>query len=104
MIDKDGKAAYSEVKSIRPGKIQMSAALLQNPVSSEARVLYQTAASETISIRVLDSRGQLVMQQQQQVSAGANQIRLATASLAKGIYMIEVNGNGERSTLRVVKE
>lgn len=104
MIDKDGKAAYSEVKSIRPAKVQLGAALLQNPVNSEARVLYQAAASETISIRVLDSRGQLLMQQQQQVSAGANQIRLATASLAKGIYIIEVNSNGERSTLRVVKE
>lgn len=104
MIDKDGKSAYSEVKSIRPGKVQLGAALLQNPVTSEARVLYQATASETLSIRVLDSRGQLVMQQQQQVSSGANQIRLATASLAKGIYIIEVNSKGERSSLRVVKE
>lgn len=104
MIDKDGKTAYSEVKSIRPGKVLSGAALLQNPVSNEARILYQATASETISIRVLDSRGQLLMQQQQKVSTGANQIRLATASLSKGIYIIEVNGNGEHKTLRVVKE
>lgn len=104
MIDRDGKAAYSDIKSIRPGKVNLGAALLQNPVSSEARVLYQAAASEKINIRVLDSRGQLVMQTAQQVSAGANQLKLATANLAKGIYSIEVTGNGNRQTLRLVKE
>ncbi|MCA0381019.1 MAG: T9SS type A sorting domain-containing protein [Bacteroidetes bacterium] len=104
MIDRDGKAAYSDIKSIRPGKVNLGAALLQNPVTSEARVLYKATATEKINIRVLDSRGQLVMQTAQQVSAGANQLKLATANLAKGIYSIEVTGNGNRQTLRLVKE
>jgi hypothetical protein len=95
---------YSRVQTVKPGKSNAGAALLTNPVGAEARILYQANVGEKVTLRLLDSRGQLVSQRQEQVAAGSNQIRIATANLAKGIYMLEVTGNGERNTIRLVKE
>lgn len=105
MKDVDGSAAFSRVATVKSGKVNIGASLLGNPVGGVAKVLFQSVGSDRLTIRVIDSRGQVVMQTNQQIAAGANQFSLNTAGLAKGIYVLEIQGNSnDRSALRMIKE
>ncbi|HSC54611.1 MAG TPA: T9SS type A sorting domain-containing protein [Phnomibacter sp.] len=104
MVDKDGSATYSNVQTVKLTKANIGAALLTNPVQSEARIMYQAGANENLNFRLLDSHGRLVSQQQSQVVAGSNQIRISTANLAKGMYLLEVSSKAGRNTIRLIKD
>lgn len=105
MKDVDGTATFSRVATVKSGKVNIGASLLGNPVNGVAKVLFQSVGSDRLTIRVIDSRGQVVMQTNQQIAAGANQFSLNTAGLAKGIYILEIQGSSnDRAALRMIKE
>ncbi|UOQ64656.1 malectin domain-containing carbohydrate-binding protein [Hymenobacter volaticus] len=64
--------------------------LYPNPVSEKATLSFTAAAKQAARVEVLNSQGQVALQETQSTVAGANQLELATSKLAAGVYIIRV--------------
>lgn len=77
-----------------------------NPFTSQFSINYQSTTRETLTIKVYSISGQLQVNKTTMVSNGYNSIAITeAASLAKGIYMIQVN-NGSKliASQKIIKQ
>ncbi len=103
-LDNDNRFAYSDVRTVRIGGVQNLLRLQVNPVNSQAVLLYTSGENDKITIHLINSLGQVILTRQIPVTAGANQITLATAALAQGVYTIEATSANNRQTVRMMKQ
>ncbi|WP_277228894.1 malectin domain-containing carbohydrate-binding protein [Hymenobacter sp. YC55] len=64
--------------------------LYPNPVSEKATLSFTAATKQAARLEVLNSQGQVALQETQSTVAGANQLELATSKLAAGVYIVRV--------------
>ena len=78
--------------------------LLNNPVQDKLNFKYETGASSTIDIRILDLTGRPVFQQKMNASKGTNMISLPVpASLNKGMYIIDLQDGAVHRSAKFIK-
>ncbi|HXB94615.1 MAG TPA: T9SS type A sorting domain-containing protein [Puia sp.] len=100
MVDKDGKYAYSEVKSIRVGVIT-SVSVYPNPARDFVNVTLGNTSGFTL-IRLYNQGGQL-LQEKNVNNAGGAIIPLAVSSYPEGNYIVVVTGSdGSRQSSKVI--
>jgi subtilisin-like proprotein convertase family protein len=81
-----------------------SVTVYPNPFNNEVFVRFEAAYEYTITVSMRDMLGQTVSQQQVQIVAGANEIRLdANENLAGGIYFVELQSLKESRSFKLVK-
>lgn len=74
-----------------------------NPASDEITISFTNSKSNApATIRLYDLTGRIVMEEKI-ASSGKNSITLNIASLNKGMYMVEMEVNGEKQRGRFVK-
>ncbi|HVF97915.1 MAG TPA: T9SS type A sorting domain-containing protein, partial [Flavisolibacter sp.] len=73
-------------------------------VQSEAVLRYESSTSEGMIVRVYDMSGKTLRTQTVRAVIGFNQFYVNTATLASGIYMLELQNSYERRTVRMVKQ
>lgn len=75
-----------------------------NPLSQENAVLtlQLDAIAGAVQLTMHNSIGQLVMDKEEQVAEGQNTLQLDLAKLEPGVYVLNVNRNGQLTTHRVV--
>lgn len=75
-----------------------------NPLSQENAVLtlQLDAVAGAVQLTMHNSIGQLVMDKEEQVAEGQNTLQLDLAKLEPGVYVLNVNRNGQLTTHRVV--
>lgn len=77
-----------------------SLTLYPNPVVDQLTVALNTNLSEKVTLRVINSTGQLVTTKEMQT----NRAVISTSDLAKGIYFVQIVGNnGILSTQKFIK-
>jgi len=75
-----------------------------NPVYNSCWISLQTESSSPVSLRLYDSKGALVLQQLENVQAGATQIGLRLDNIAHGIYSLVVTwGKRKINTVKIEK-
>ncbi len=81
-----------------------SVTVYPNPFSNEVFVRFEAAYDYTITLSMRDMLGKTISQQEVQIVAGANEIRLdANENLAGGIYFVELQSLKESRSFKLVK-
>ncbi len=102
MRDIDGRVNLSETKTVnitKPGNA--APVLVPNPVSTDATLYISRSAKQT-TIRIYDAAGSLI--RNLVVDAGIQQLKINTANLANGVYVIETTGTEKYITRMVVQK
>ncbi len=102
-VDKDGKTTYSSIVKVvvmSNGTIVIS----PNPVQSNIRVIVQSSTNNSLTLQVMDMKGNVLATQKTSVAAGRNEVNIPAASLAKGVYILKVMDKGSVQTIRFVKD
>jgi hypothetical protein len=102
MADVDGSVSYSPVRQVEIVQRVLSAALAPNP-GAHSRVLLKTDQSQRVQIRVADLLGRSVWSQDVWLEKGELSLPLPTEDLAKGLYMVTLEGETEHLTLQWAK-
>jgi alpha-amylase len=102
MIDADGSVSYSPVRQAEIVQRVLSAALAPNP-GAHSRVLLKTEQSQQVQIRVADLLGRNVWSQDVWLEKGELSLPLPAEGLAKGLYMVTLEGETEHLTLQWAK-
>ena len=79
-------------------------ALMPNPARDIAYLQYAAPANGTLSLRICTSDGRPVFTRNYDVAKGANRLQVPVQGLRPGIYLLQVLGNGQQQTLRLVKQ
>jgi Secretion system C-terminal sorting domain/CotH kinase protein len=86
-------------------KENMIVKLSPNPVTENAALSIQARTDQQLMIHVYDINGRLVLNRQLNISAGVNQVNLATRVYATGVYVLKLlSSNGETSTIKFIRE
>jgi hypothetical protein len=104
MVDIDGHFEYSKVISVRKDLKGIKSVIISpNPVvNGNATAKISVAERGTISLRVIDAVGKVVLQQTNTVNQGLNSISINNADrLAPGLYLLQVINGKEISTAKV---
>lgn len=104
MVDIDGHFEYSKVISVRRDLKGIKSVIISpNPVvNGNATAKIAVAERGTISLRVMDVSGKVVLQQTNTVNQGLNSISINNADkLAPGLYLLQVLNGKEISTAKV---
>lgn len=107
-LDKDGKYAYSKIISIKgekPSRFEL-ANIYPNPAKDVVKVTVAAPKASAVTLTITDMTGKVVMKQNNQLSAGDNNIALNIVSLNSGNYIIKLTcADGcEYSIQRFVKQ
>ncbi|MFL5754124.1 MAG: SBBP repeat-containing protein [Bacteroidia bacterium] len=76
-----------------------------NPAGNNVTIQYPAASTEKIQLSIYNVTGEKVMSNSLLFSAGSDKQSLDLSALPPGVYMMElINGKGERSVRRLLKE
>lgn len=91
MVDKDGSTAYSTVVAVRIG-LATSVSIYPNPASTYVNVALGSGATGNVSIRLMNTTGQLLMEKTVSNAAGTT-VPLTVSNFPQGNYLIVVVGS-----------
>ena len=106
IVDMDGHPQFSKnITLARNDQPFGITAVIPSPTTGATIVGYATEHEESVTLRVTDMTGRLVLEQDFEAAEGINNIPVDLKSLQTGIYLIVVN-NGKDITapVRVVKQ
>ncbi len=75
--------------------------LFPNPANDAAYVSVDMTESATAQVSVVNTLGQVVLSKDAQLESGTNMIDLNTASLASGVYFVQLDIEGATQTLKL---
>lgn len=110
IIDRDGTFKYSQTILINIAKnieyTDVISRVFPNPTNNTLYVDYQSALNSTITLRVLNSIGQEMLNNKIVVVKGNQQFKLDVSSFAKGVYILNIQdtGSGKNLQTKFVKE
>lgn len=107
-IDKNGKESYSDIVTIK-GKASIKAEIVNiypNPAKERLNLTVNSISNDKFMVQVIDLTGKVLLQQPQSVVKGSNNIILATANLASGIYTVRITdtNNDEIESTKFIKQ
>ena len=101
MVDKDGKFAYSEVRSVRVG-IVSSVSVYPNPAHDYVNVTLAGTSTQGMIIRLFNQSGQVLLEKNVS-NAGGTTIPLAVSNYPEGNYIVVVTAaDGSRQVNKLV--
>jgi Secretion system C-terminal sorting domain len=96
--DIDGKSSYSPVRTVKFNQKQNMVQVNPNPFVDNVSIKYLSEVSGTMQVRIVNANGQTVVNRKSGLVKGYNYTAISNlASLAKGLYVVEVMINGELS-------
>jgi hypothetical protein len=103
IVDKDGQFKYSNVIMIRKEAKNINGiAFNPNPVvNNMATVRFTAANNETVSFKIVDLTGKVLLQQQNKVYEGNNSISINNLDrLQNGIYLLQMSNGDELTSIK----
>jgi Secretion system C-terminal sorting domain len=91
MVDKNGSTAYSTVVAVRIG-LATSVSVYPNPASTYVNVVLGGSATGNVSIRLINTTGQVLMEKTVSNAAGTT-VPLTVSNFPQGDYLIVVVGS-----------
>jgi len=76
--------------------------LVPNPAKSYVDVQTALSKRETVSVRLVDISGKILLEKSENLDSGSQSIRLNTDNLAQGTYIVEVKSNGKISSQKLL--
>jgi dienelactone hydrolase len=101
--DVDNKKTYSSIiRSNCNGKQDFS--IYPNPVYNDVQLNISAVNAAKVRLSVIDNKGAVVFQQQENILTGVNQLSINLSSLSKGAYILNAQWNGESKTVKLIKQ
>lgn len=104
--DIDGRMQYTGINRIQCGVLNNESNIWPNPVKQTLFIHVNTTMVSPISIKIFDSKGALVLIQNNKLLKGSNQFNINTANLAAGIYNVALDWNNgqEHKIIKLQKQ
>ena len=105
-VDFDGKESLSStIVLTRKGDQFGITSVYPSPTNGNVTVQFNATAEETVTVRVMDMTGRLVMQQVTEAVKDINELPLTLTGLQAGVYTVTVaNSTGVSAPVRFVKQ
>ncbi len=103
IIDKDGSSSYSAVVLVILNKDKFSVSISPNPGKGKFSIQLFNWNSSSGSVRIADMNGRIVYQKES-IGRNVSTLPITIQSLAKGLYMVTVEGEGQKIVQKVVIE
>lgn len=106
VVDVDGSKQYSDVvyAACKPGTDAIS--IWPNPTTSQVYIALTVSNASTMTMKIYDGKGAMVLQQTGRLNPGDNKMDLNLNHLAAGVYwvMMDWNNGAERKSVKIVKQ
>ncbi|MBL0272733.1 MAG: T9SS type A sorting domain-containing protein [Chitinophagaceae bacterium] len=105
-VDLDGKSTYSKIVTLRlSASIVKNFNVYPNPFSSDLKVELKSTKETTITIRISNAAGQLVVSRKAVLQTGENTVVLSSelSTLKSGMYMMEVVTEEGKLTQKIIR-
>ncbi len=97
----DNLAFSGNVAGVSEATNLQGVSLFPNPVDDQLTIQVEAKQAENLVIEVYSLTGALLMQQEQAVNSGSNQILLDLSALSTGNYLIQIGNGDQKSVLSV---
>jgi len=101
-VDKDNKFALSRVATVALNKSIASILILPNPVVNELKLVIQAASNDQATIRVINMKGQVVLEKTTAIVRGKNTVITDASGLSNGVYMLQITAGESSTTERIM--
>ncbi len=95
------RAGTTSIAGNKPTTAGLS--VFPNPVANQALLVIEAELSKPLQIKLYNTTGALIWQQELEVSQGINYLNLPVDNLNQGIYTLHVSGNESTQICRFVK-
>jgi len=91
-VDKDGSKMYSQLVAVTLGRREANTSLniYPNPVHATLNAQVTVLKAGDVQLRIIDTKGKIVLKQQKNMSLGIHSVLLPVAKLAAGSYILEI--------------
>ncbi len=105
MVDNDGQFRYSEIVSIKPNTVVKALSVEPNPFIDFIRLDVAVAANQIATVKLYDIQGRLQKYQKTELIKGDNKVLFeGLNNLSSGLYLVELNLDGQKIVQKVVKK
>jgi len=101
-VDKDNKFALSRVATVTLNKSIASILILPNPVVNELKLVIQATSNDQATIRVINMKGQVVLDKTTAIVRGKNTVITDASGLSNGVYMLQITAGESSTTERIM--
>ncbi|RYY47590.1 MAG: T9SS type A sorting domain-containing protein [Chitinophagaceae bacterium] len=102
--DRNGSYTYSKIVPVFIPSGKETVLLFPNPVKEKAKLLIHAQAGSTVRARLMDMNGNRLQNWQWKMSGDSQVFDLWLANIAAGSYLLEIQGEGSRQTLPLIKD
>ena len=104
IINQDGSAEYSMVKNVKAGKVVTRLSVYPNPTTGAFKIILPMGSKGTVSLKIYDNGGKLVMQKKVEVQAGVRDLPVDISKMAAGYYQVVCENGTIKSTTSILKK
>ncbi len=102
MVDIDGQYKYSNVITIYRGDVT-TMRVAPNPTTGETKLTINAVTDGTVVWKLRDNSGRVVMHNTVQLRKGLNNVNFNIGHLSRGLYFLNVSGDGIRENIKLQK-
>src|SRR5688572_5215656 len=103
-VDLNGESEYYTAKVVDLGRIASSVNTFPNPFQNSFELNLSAPATATADILVVDMTGKTVYTAKQELTKGANTIKVELSNQPAGIYLLKAAASNQTYTNRLVKQ
>lgn len=104
MEDNDGRFTYSNILAIKLSGFNTKLTVYPNPAHNTASILFNSIAVNKYSINITDITGRSIKHVEGVSTIGTNTIGIDVRSLSKGTYVIKMNNENGRQSIKFNKQ
>ncbi len=104
MIDKDGSHSYSEVLRINCQTPGLTMQVYPIPTTGLLNLQFESNRVQSVSIRITDVSGKMLITQQLKTTAGFNNYTIDIGTLNPGLYTLSIVQSGKTHRQLIVKQ
>jgi hypothetical protein len=101
-LDKAGFTGTGVANEAESANLSMNLTVFPNPSATSAQVLFNTIQTGNVVMRVYDLLGQEVVSRTSVLQQGAQTWILDTKHWTQGLYVVQIEQNGQRSTQNLI--
>ena len=103
-VDFDGNFEYSTISAVVINDPLSKFSIYPNPANESATILFHTTSNTNYRLNIYDYTAKLINSYNFKSEKGKNQIHLDLKEFSKGVYFVNLQGNGEMLKTTFVKE
>ena len=104
LVDLDGTAAYSKIRSVQMDAQALLSQLVPNPVHGTTQLIVNNPMEQPLFISILSIAGRPVYQRTYNLRKGLNKVDLDCSNLPAGVYSVVITNGVTRQTEKMVVE